>query len=318
MFLKKLLIGGALLVAAGQIWAQSSGKPIRIVVPYAAGGGTDVVARVLQGEMAKRLGTQVIVENRTGAGGVVGAKSVVAADADGTTYLFGYAANLTSVFNKTNFVDATKELSPVSNVASSPLLLFSSGVLPVRSFQELVAYSKANPAGKLNFAVMSPNVELVMNMIKNATGITFTPVQYKGAAPAATAVLSGEADLLINVWVGLDEYVQSGKARALLYGAPKRSELFPDVPVARELGLQGIESSAANLGFWAPRGTPTDQIQRVSRAAIATAQAPEIAQQLRKVGYLVIGSTPEDQLRAHDAEVKFYAEAARISNYVPQ
>ena len=318
MILRKLLIGSALLIAAGQIWAQSSGKPIRIVVPYAAGGGTDVAARVLQAEMSKRLGQQIIIENRTGAGGVVGAKAVVAAEPDGTTFLFGYGANISSVFNKTTFVDATKELAPVSNLANSPLLLFSSSKLPVRTFQDLIAHAKANPPGKLNLAVQAPNTELIMHMIKNATGITFTPIQYKGAAPAVTDVLSGQADLLINVWVGLGEYVQTGRARALLYGAPKRSDLFPDVPLAREVGLQSMESAAANMGYWAPRGTPQDQIQRVSRAVVASAQLPEITEQLRKAGYAVIASTPEEQLRAHEAEVKFYAEAARIANYVPQ
>jgi tripartite-type tricarboxylate transporter receptor subunit TctC len=318
MFSKKLLIGGALLVAAGQIWAQSSGKPIRIVVPYAAGGGTDVAARAMQNEMSKRLGQQIVIENRTGAGGVVGAKAVVAAEPDGTNFLFGYGANISSVFNKSAFVEAAKELAPVSNVASSPLLLFSSGKLPVRTLQDLIAYAKANPPGKLNLAVQAPNTELTMHMIKNVTGITFTPIQYKGAAPAVTDVLSGQADLLINVWAGLGEYVPSGRARALLYGAPKRSDLFPDVPLAREVGLQSMESAATNLGFWATRGSPQDQIQRVSRAAVAAAQMPEITEQLRKFGFSVIGSTPEEQLRAHEAEIKFYTEAARLANYVPQ
>ena len=318
MILRTLLIGSALLIAAGQTWAQSSGKTIRIIVPYAPGGGTDVAARVLQVEMAKRLGQQVIVENRTGAGGIVGAKAVVSAEPDGTTLLFGYGANISSVFNKTNFVDAAKDLAPVSNVAISPLLLFSSGVLPVRTFQELIAYAKANPPGKLNLAVQAPNTELVMHMVKNLMGITFTPIQYKGAAPAVPAVLSGEADLLINVWVGLGEHVPSGKARALFYVASKRSDLFPEVPLARELGLQTLESAATNMGFWATRGSPNELIQRVSRAAVASAQMPEITEQLRKAGYVVIASTPEEQLRAHEAEVKFFADAARLANYVPQ
>lgn len=317
MILRSLLIGSALLIAAGQTWAQSS-KPIRIVVPYAPGGGTDVIARVLAADMTKRLGQPMIVENRTGAGGLVGSKSVVTADPDGTTMLFAYGAILSSVFNKTNFIDAAKELTPVSNTAITPLLLFSSGVLPVRTFQDLVAYAKANPPGKLNLAVQAPNSELVMHMVKNLTGVSFTPIQYKGAAPSVPAVLSGEADMLVNVWTGLGEHVQSGKARALFYIASKRNELFPEVPLARELGLQILESAATNMGFWATRGSPNDLVQRVSRAAAASAQQPEIAEQIRKSGYLIIASTPEEQLRAHDAEVKFYADAARLANWSPQ
>ena len=317
MILRTLLVGGALLVAAGQTWAQS-GKTIRIVVPSPAGGGTDVAARVMGADMAKRLGQQVIVENRSGAGGLVGTKSVVTADPDGTTVLFGYAANVSSVFHKVNAVDAAKELLPVSNTAITPLVLFTGGKLPVRTLQDLVAHAKASPPGKLNLAVQSPNAELVMHMIKNTTGITFTPVQYKGSQPATTAVLAGEADLFINAWLPLGDHVSSGRAKAILYAAPKRNDLFPDVPLARDMGLQLIESSAANMGFWTTRGSPQELVTRISRAAVASAQVPEVADAVRKAGFVVLGTGPEEQLKAHDAEVKFYTEAARLANYVPQ
>ena len=320
MILRTLLISSALLVAAGQLWAQSqsSGRPIRMVVPYPAGGGTDGSARVLAADLTKRLGQSVLVENRAGAGGILGAKSVVSAAPDGTTYFYGYAGNLSSVFFKTTFVDAAKELIPVSLTGSATLVFFTSAKVPARTLQELVAYAKANPPGKLNLAVQAQNVELVMHMVKNATGITFTPVNYKGSAPAAAALLAGEADVFINVWQGVGDHVASGRARALFFMAHKRSDLLPDVPLSRELGLLNFEGSAANLGVWAPLGTPSDEVLRVSRAATASAQDPETVEKIRKLGFAVIGAGPEELLRAHDAEVKFYIEAARIANFVPQ
>ena len=318
MILRTLLISSALLVAAGQLWAQSSGRLIRIVVPYPAGGGTDGSARVLAADLTKRLGQSVLVENRAGAGGIVGAKSVVSAAPDGTTYFYGYAGNLSSVFYKTTFVDAAKELIPVSLTGNAPLIFFTSGKLPARTLQELIAYAKANPPGKLNFAVQAPNAELVMHMVKSATGISFTPVQYKGSAPAHAALLAGEADLFINAWQPTGDHVASGRARAHFFMSPKRSDQFPDVPLSRELGLLNFESSATAMGFWAPLGTPSDEVLRVSRAATASAQDPEIAEKIRKFGFTVIGAGPDELLRTHDAEVKFYAEAARLANYVPQ
>ena len=304
--------------SAPQVMAQSStGKPVRIVVPYPAGGGIDAMARAFQDEVAKRLGQPVIVENRPGAGGVVGAKAVVASDPDGTMLLLGIASNIHSIFNK-NFVDASKELAAVSNVGYGPLIFFVTSGLPVRNLQELIAYAKAQPPNKLNFAVVAPIAELTMHMVRSKTGITFTPIQYKGAAPLVNAMLSGEADMAFNTWLGLGQHVQAGKAKALFYAAPKRNDLFPEVPLARDFGLQELEGSATNIGLWAARATPNDVIQRLSRAAAASVQLPEITERIRKIGFEVIGSTPEDQLRAFDIEIKFFSDAARLANYVPQ
>ena len=303
------------LFAAGVSVAQSfPSKAVRLVVPSAPGGSSDVAARLLASELEKRLGQPAIVENRTGAGQSIAASVVAKAAPDGYTLYFAGALSPHPIFTKNNAVDAKKEFSPVSNLLTFGALYFMASTrLPVTSFRELVAYSRANP-GKLNYANVTPAQELAMAILKSRIGLSNTQIPYKADSQIITAFKAGEADIALMVGAPYIRYMQDGTLRPLFIAASKRSAVSPDVPTSAEVGVPNFEVSF-NIGLWAPAGTPRDVIQRLNSDSNAVIRMASIGERLRNLNAEPLGSTPEEQLSLFEADVRFFSEAARLANF---
>lgn len=319
--MKRIVLTMGLLfgvLVAGAVAAQTfPSKPIRIVVPSAAGGNSDVVARVIANELEKRIGQAVVIENRPGAGMAIAASIVAKAVPDGYTLYFAGALGPHPIFTLNNPVDAGREFAPVSNLLSFGSLVFlvRAGI-PAKTFQELVAYSKANP-GKLNYANVTPAQELSMAVLKHRTGLSITTIPYKIDPQVITAFKAGEADLAMVVGPAYLRHIQDGTVRALFVAGAQRMAVLPNVPTSAEAGVPGFEV-AFNSGIWAPAGTPRETIQRLNAEANAAVKVPAVVARLRGLGAEPHGSTPEEQLRLFEADVRFFTEAAKLAGFQPR
>lgn len=322
--MKKLLYALACTVVFSMNAITANGqsfpsKPVRMLVGFPPGSGADVVARVVATEMSKSLGQSVVVENRVGANSTIAAKTVVAAEPNGYTLNFGSAVNIHPVLIRTNAVDASKELSPVSNSAFFAYAFYVSAKVGATSMQELISISKSGPPGKLNFASTAAVIDLLMGLIANQTGITYTAIPYAGTAQSLPALITGEASMNISTsGTALLSQVHAGTIRQLFYAGPNRSPLMPTTPTAREVGLPQLEGSITNLGIWAPIGVPQNLVQKLSAAAAAAVKVREVNEQLRKAAYEPVGSSPDAQLRAFETELTFWTEAAKLMRYEPK
>ena len=290
-------------------------KPVRLVVPFPAGGTTDILARAAAQKLSETLGQQVIVDNRPGAGGNIGAELVAKAPADGYTLLMGtvgtHAIN-PSLYAKMPY-DHVKDFAPVILVAGVPNVLVVNPEVPVKSVPELIAYAKANP-GKLNFASSGSgtSIHLSGELFKAMTGVQMTHVPYKGSAPALTDLVGGRIQLMIDGGNVVQPFVLDGRARALLVTGDTRSPALPDVPSAREAGLPEFVIYGWQ-GVLAPAGTPQSVIDRVSREIAKALSAPELKSRLSSQGtepaYL-----PPAEFRAYIAgEEKRWAQVIRTA-----
>lgn len=306
---------GVALVWSSPALSEYPSKPVTIVVPYAAGGGTDITARVIGKRLAEKLGQPVIIDNKPGAGGSIGTGFVAKAAADGHTLLLanpGPNAINPHLYPKLPY-SAETDFAPVTLLTSLPVVFCVAANSPVRSMADLVALGKrtaatANYGSSGNGSVSHLGTEL-LNM---ATGAKFTHIPYKGAAPMATALISGEIQLgLVN---GLDAmpFLNTGKLRALAVPSPARSPIFPDVPSTAELGLPDVR-----IEFWygllAPAGTPRAVIDRLNRALHAILAEPEIKARLVQLGSVPAPSTPEELGSRIKSELAQYASIVRAS-----
>jgi tripartite-type tricarboxylate transporter receptor subunit TctC len=274
-----VLTVGALLGAAGPASAQDyPGRQITLVVPYAAGGGLDVLGRTLAPRLAERLGKPVVVENRTGGGTVIGAASVAKAVPDGYTLLLGTStpfAIVASVYRSLPY-DPARDFAPVALVANAPFILLVNPALPVRSVADLIRYAKERP-GKLSYGSAgtgSPQ-HLSAELLKSMTGIDMVHVPYKGDAPALTDVIAGHIPLMFGEATPILALIAEGKVRALAVSSATRLATAPDIPTLAEAGVPGF-----NLVSWqmvaAPAGTPPDIVARLHRDIKAVLDLPEI------------------------------------------
>jgi tripartite-type tricarboxylate transporter receptor subunit TctC len=317
--MKKVLHLG-LVVAACAIASSSPAqtfpnKPIRFIIGYPLGSSIDAVGRLIGNEFEKKLGQPVILDVRPGANGTIGAKTVVNAAPDGYTLWYGPSTGIHPLFNRNNGVDSGKDLASVSHATSAPFFLFTRSQLPAATYQELVAYTRANP-DVAKHGAPTPTVDLVMAMLKHRSGLATRSIPYKGTAQVIPAMLSGEVDMTALVSLqAFMPHIQSGAMRALFVAAAQRTSLMPGVPTSAEVGLAGFEL-ANNNGLWAPLGTPREIIQKLSAETAAAVRLPAVSEQIRKgSGAEPVGSTPEEQIRSYDADAKFWAEAARLANF---
>ena len=285
-----------LAALGGTASAQSAypSRPITMVVPFPAGGALDIVARALAEAMRKPLGQAVIIDNRAGAGGTVGAGAVARAAPDGYTVLFGSVAThaiAPGVYRNLSY-DALKDFAPVTQVTASPLLLTSSATLAVKSPAELLSLVRAQP-GKLNYASTGNGtaVHLAGAMLQSATKLDVVHVPYKGGPQAVNALITGEAAyMVVNIELVLPQ-VQGGKARALAVTGNRRLAALPDVPTLNEAGITGVDATTW-FGLFAPAGTPRDIVDRLQRDAATSLRT--LKDRLAQQGDEAIGSTPDD------------------------
>jgi tripartite-type tricarboxylate transporter receptor subunit TctC len=274
-------------------------KSIRLIVPFPAGGGTDIVARAISVKLTEAWGQQIIIDNRGGAGGVIGADTVAKSTPDGYTLLFGTpgALVINPLLNSKLPYNAMKDFAPVSLLALNPQLLAVHNSMPVGTVKELIAYAKAQP-GKLNYASVgegTPN-HLAMELFKSMTGTQMVHVPYKGAAPAVTDLVGGQVNLMFNPMPPLLPHVKSGRLKALGVGGRQRSPALPDVPTIAEAGVPGYEY-VTWYSIVAPAKTPRTIIDKINSRLAAVLAIPEVALRLSSQGAEPHSSTPEELTR---------------------
>lgn len=292
-----LLVTFGLVLAFGSraIADNYPDRPITWIIPFAAGGSTDLNARVIAKALREKLGQPVIIENKPGAGTIVGAEALINAKPDGYTFFYGSNTNLVNyeyLFKKRSF-DPKKDLLPFHGLLMLPPTLVARGDAPYKTLPELVAYAKKNP-GKINIASPGQNSapHLVAELFMAEADIKMTHIPYKGAAPATADLLAGVVDVIFDFPVGIKQHVESGKLRLLAVPSPTRLPNTPDVPTFAELGLPGV-----NFSTWAvmvlPVGTPPDVVDRLGEAFGKSLQEPEVKKYFDEQGASLIPYTKD-------------------------
>lgn len=312
--MKRLLNGLALIcllapLAAAAQWPE---RPVRVVVPYAAGAMGDVISRLLTEELRQRLGQPVIVDNRTGAGGNIGTAAVANAEPDGYTVLVGATNNFVInqfLYSAMGF-DPLERLAPVTTLVDVPSVIFLSAPMPAR-FDEFVKYARAHK-GKLNYG--SPGAgttpHLSAELISRTRGLGMTHIPFKGSAPGITALLANEVQFYMG-GAGLGaQHVKAGKLHAVAAAAPKRLDALPDTPTFAEVGLSDIKASNW-WGVAVPKGTPAPIVRRLHEAFIAALATPAARERFEKLGVVVVGGSPEETARRWREEADYWGKAVK-------
>ena len=288
-------------------------KPIRMIMPFSPGGGTDLVGRLLAKEMTESLGQAVIPDNRTGAGGLIGIETAAKANPDGYTVLFTNQSIATneSVYSKLKY-NALRDFAPVSRVGELQFILAVNPTLPVSSVKELTAYVKARP-GKLSYASggLGGVLYFAMEMYKNLAGLDILHVPYRGGGDAATAVVSNQVQLIfVSVPAGISQ-VQAGRLKALAITGTARSPLARDIPTMIEAGVAGYEFTVWNM-MLAPVATPKPIVGRLHQTIQKSLQSQALVDNLAKMGVLPGASASPDEARRYFAsEVERYAKLVK-------
>ncbi|MFO1086806.1 MAG: tripartite tricarboxylate transporter substrate binding protein [Reyranellaceae bacterium] len=291
-----LLAGASATLAPGSARAEPyPNRPIRIVVPFAAGAGVlDIMARLIGRHMALGLGQQVVIDNRPGAGGIVGADMVAKAEPDGYTLLMGNTALVVSpyLYAKLPFNPRT-DFVPLGMVNSAPLLLVVNPSVPVQSVQEFIAYAKVRP-GQLNYGSggVGATPYLATELFKSTTGIEAVHVPYKGGAPALADLVAGQLTFMIENVPGTMPLVKSGKLRALAITSAQRSPLAPDLPTIAQSGVPGYEMVGWN-GLFVAKGTPDDLVARLASELARVLHLAEVKEQMATLGAEPGNDTPQ-------------------------
>jgi tripartite-type tricarboxylate transporter receptor subunit TctC len=303
------------IVATGPALAQYPARSIKWIVPYPPGGITDSVTRQVTLKMGDALGHPIVIENKPGANSVIGAEVVARSAPDGYTGLTvigGHAANATLYAGKLSF-DPVKSFAPVSLVAIAPLILTVTNNFPAKDMKELIAYARANP-GKISFGSsgIGAAAHLTMELLKQTAEIDMVHIPYKGTAPALTALISGDIQVLVDTPSSLMPQARGGKIRAVAMFSAKRLPGIPEVPTIVESGGPLIESSTWVM-FMSPAGTPKDIVNRLSSEAAKVVAAPEMRANLEQLGIEPVGSTPEQAAKFLDDEVAKWARVIKTA-----
>jgi tripartite-type tricarboxylate transporter receptor subunit TctC len=299
--------------SAGTALAQTYPvKPVRIIVPSSAGGGTDIIARVLAPELSKRLGQQVVVDNRPGAGTMIGMEIAAHSPADGYTLLMGLSTlAINSALYKKVPYDPMSDFAPITLATTSASILVVHPSLPVKTLKELIAFARARP-GQLNYASAGTGTyphmtyELFLSMAK----VKMVHIPYKGTGPAMVDMIAGQvASMAATVITGMP-HIRSGRLRPLGITSLKRSDVAPDIPTVAEAGLPGFESLQW-YGLLAPANTPKDIVNRLNKEMVQILQLPDIRKRFAMDAVDTVGNTPEEFARHIRAELDKWEKVAR-------
>lgn len=324
-FIRRQLLGAlalGLLASAGSgAWAQSfpSAKPIRIVVPYAPGGPVDVTARIMAERLETHLGQRVLVENKAGGNATIGTEFVARAAPDGYTLLMAAPAHTAnpSLIKSIGF-DTAKDFAPIAMVMDQPMLIAVHASVPANNIKELVALIKANPT-KFNYGTSGAGgpQHLMGELFKSATGTQILHVPYKGAAPAAAALLAGDTQVAFSTPTNILPHVKTGKLRALASSTARRSPFSPELPTLAESGFAGFEYSSWT-GLLAPAATPRDVVQKINEAVLKALAEKETRDKMFQSGIQPVGSTPEEFTRFIALDMARSARIIRESGIQPE
>jgi tripartite-type tricarboxylate transporter receptor subunit TctC len=290
-------------------------RPITLIVPYAAGGGNDVMARIVADKMSAALGQPIVVENRGGAGGSIATRAVAHAAADG--YTLGLGGTGTLAIDPTLYpnvgYDPRKDFAPVGLIATSALVVLVNPSVPAKTIPELIALAKQEP-GKLNYASagVGSGIHLGAELFAFMAGIKLTHIPYKGSAPALTDLLGGHVAIYFSSLPPAIGLVQDGKVRALAVTGPERSKIFPDLPTVAEAALPGY-AAVLHYGIVAPAGTPKPIVDKLAAALRVAIALPDVQRRIAADGAEVMGMTPEEYAADIDREETKWSDIVRRS-----
>ena len=299
--------------ACGRACAQDyPNRPVRIIVPFSPGGAVDGPTRLIAQKMSERLGQQVIVENKPGAGATIGSEMVAKAAADGYTLLLASQTNAISAsLYRTLSYDPIDDFAPISLIGREPGVLVVNPALPVKSVAEFIAYAKERP-GQVDYASSGngSGQHLFMALFASSTGLKLNHVPYRGSAQATTDLLAGTVPVSIPGTAGMVGHIKAGKLRPLAVTGAQRSAQLPDVPTLIESGVPGYEAYVW-LGLLAPKGTPPAIVERLHREVIAALATPEVKAYMATAGIEIVGSTPAEFGAYFRAEKDLWAKVVR-------
>lgn len=302
---------------SGTVMAQATWptKQVTMVVPFAPGGSTDVVARLLAQKLSEVWGQNVVVDNRAGAGGNIGAALVAKAPADGYTMLMASGSILTvnpHLYAKLPFEE--KDLQPVTNVVSSPMVVVIPSSMPQKTLKEFISHVKAQPGG-LSFgsAGVGSQVHMAGENFLHATGLNMVHVPYRGEAPSYTDLMGGQIQLVVGNMAAVSSLMADGRMRALAVTSRERSKLMPDVPTVAEAAVPGFENSGW-FGLVVPAGTPQAVIDKIQQDTAKVLQQTEIKARLHVLGMTPVGNSPADFKRDIAEESKKWAQVVKARN----
>ena len=299
-------------IVAGQAWPT---KPIKIVLGFPPGGATDILSRDFAAKLGEELKQQVIIENKPGAGGTIGADLVAKAVPDGYTLTIGTSSNhaiAVSLYKKLPY-DPVKDFAAITMLAVSQNVVVINPGLPANNIRELVAYAKANP-GKLNFGSSGNGTisHLTGEMFNTLNGTQITHIPYKGSAFVFPDLLSGQISVMFDSTISIGSLVKSGKVKALAVTGSKRSVLTPDLPTVAESGYPGFESTNW-FGFFAPAATPVDILAKLHTAALKVLASPDLQARFALQGAEVVANSPAESLAMVKADIVKWADVAKKS-----
>lgn len=298
-------LAGAFALPAPALAQDFPTKPIRLVVPQPAGGPTDIVARLVAQKLTERLGQQVVVDNKPGAGSNIGTDIVAKAPRDGYTLVVGTVQHIVNahLFGTLPF-DPVRDFAPVSLMTKAHIVLVVNPDVPVKSVRDLIAYAKATPGGiAWASAGNGSTSHLTLELLKVEAGIPATHVPYKGTQPALTDVIGGRVPVMFDGVVTSLPQIKAGKLRPLAVASLTRSPLLPDVPTMTEAGVPGFESVGL-AGILAPSGTPPAVVDRLSKEIAAILRTPDVRSQLETMGLEIVASTPSEFATYIEADSK--------------
>ena len=305
-------------LASVSVCAQSStsypNRPLRFIVPYAAGGNGDIVSRIIAQKLIAQIGQQIVIDNRGGAGGNIGAELAARAAPDGYNIMLGtntHVINM-SLFAKLPY-DIQRDFAPITLATSAPMVLMVHPSLPAKTVKEFIALAKAHP-NKLNYATggSGSSAHVITELFKSMAGVQLTHVAYKGVAQATTDLIAGQIQMSFNSTSTALAHMQAGRVRALAISTAARSSAAPGLPTIAESGLPGFDASIWQ-GVFAPARTPTDIVARLNREIVAALNAGDVKEQLRAQGLDTLPSTPEQFAAFIKVEIAKWAQVIKVS-----
>jgi tripartite-type tricarboxylate transporter receptor subunit TctC len=304
------------LLATTGAWAQDyPSRPVTLIVPYAAGGGNDVMARIVAEKMSRSLGQQIVIENKGGAGGSIATRQVAKAAPDG--YTLGLGGTGTHAINPTLYpnvgYDPRKDFAPVGLIATSALVVLVNTSVPATTIGELIALARRDP-GKLNYASagVGSGIHLGAELFATMAGVKLTHIPYKGSAPALTDLVGGHVAIYFSSLPPAIALIREGKVRALAVTGPQRSALLPDLPTVAEAALPGYES-VLHYGIVAPAGTPRPIVEKLNAAMQAALAEADVRERIIADGAEPLPGTPEDYAADIDREETKWSKVVRVS-----
>lgn len=311
-------LGVLFAVAPGAVFAQTAypTKPIRLIVAFPPGGSTDIVARLVGQKLSERLGQQVVIDNRGGAGGTIGTEIASKATPDGYTLTMGTTSThviAPAIFPNVKY-DPVRDFTPITLVAITPYMLVLHPGVKAKTLKEFVALVKSQP-GKLNFASAGAGTttQIAMEMLKLAAGLDIVHVPYSGNGPAGTATIGGQVQALFGSMPAVLPHAKAGRLHPVAVGTAKRSSALPNVPTVAESGFPGFEVSLW-LGFFAPKGAPAPVVKKLYEELVAIAKSPEMKEPFERNGADPLTTTQPELAKLMKSELDKYSKVIKAAN----